>query len=75
MIKHYGNYLAGAGKSVRYKSEDIESLLIKRKKLLEELEKLEINIKTLENEFSMYIEDEWTKEEINEAKEKAKLNY
>ena len=51
------------------------TLLIKRKKLLEELEKLEINIKTLENEFSMYIEDEWTKEEINEAKEKAKLNY
>lgn len=51
MLTHYGKFLCDVGKSVLYKSEDIELLLNKRERLKKELEEVEIKIDSLEQDF------------------------
>lgn len=71
MKKHYGHFLSWAGNPVKYQSQDIETLLIKKERLEKEVRELEQLIKKKEKEFALYISEEWTDEEIQEAKEKA----
>ena len=71
MKKHYGHFLFLFGNPVKYQSQDIETLLIKKERLEKELEKLVQLIEKKEKDFALYISEEWTDEEIQEAKEKA----
>ena len=71
MKKHYGHFLSWAGNPVKYQSQDIETLLIKKERLEKELRELEQLIEKKEKDFALYISEEWTDEEIQEAKEKA----
>jgi hypothetical protein len=71
MKKHYGHFLSCAGNPVKYQSQDIETLLIKKERLEKELRELEQLIEKKEKDFALYISEEWTDEEIQEAKEKA----
>ena len=45
MKKHYGHFLSWAGNPVKYQSQDIETLLIKKERLEKELRELEQLIK------------------------------
>ena len=41
MKKHYGHFLSWAGNPVKYQSQDIETLLIKKERLEKELREIE----------------------------------
>lgn len=69
-MKHYGRYLPDAG-ALKNQVNDIEILYIRKASLEQQLIDLEVKIESEENDFSAYIEKEWTPEEIQEAKEKA----
>lgn len=71
-MEHYGKYLIWAGNSVKYESFNIEILLLRKERLKKELKNLNNLIKEKEKEFTDLISKDWTKEEINEAKEKVK---
>lgn len=70
-MKHYGKFLSWAGSPIKYLSNDIELLYLRKVELEKKLSALnnEINIK--EREFSELIQNDWDEEEIAKAKEKA----
>ncbi|MCT2410052.1 hypothetical protein NZD88_21050 [Chryseobacterium antibioticum] len=72
-MKHYGKYLPWAGSPVKYKSDDIERLLVKEERLKNDLLKLQSEIKIAEIDFEKMIKEDWTEDEIKEAKEKARI--
>ena len=57
MKKHYGHFLSWAGNPVKYQSQDIETLLIKKERLEKELRELEQLIEKKEKDFSLYISE------------------
>lgn len=69
-MKHYGNFLFFATRSVKNFSDDIEIFNLQKQTLLKQLKNLEERIKEEENNFLKFIESEWTTEEIQEAKER-----
>ncbi|MGC4130487.1 MAG: hypothetical protein QM564_13265 [Bergeyella sp.] len=72
-MKHYGKYLPWAGNPVKYQSDEIENLLLKKQRLERELNELNYLIRNKESEFSELISADWSSEEIQEAKDKANL--
>ena len=72
VIRHYGQYLTFIGRIGKEESYRIESLLNQKKETLKKLRKLEAEIKEKEKDFYELIKNDWTSEEIEEAKEKAK---
>ncbi len=74
-MKHYGNYLPEVGNPIKYLSRDIETLQDSISTLKKSLERKEIELKYLEQDFYNEIKKNWSEEEIKEAKEKAnKIN-
>lgn len=73
-MNHYGKYLPFAGNPVKYQVADIEMLFMKKERLEKELRELDALISKKEKEFSEFIPDDWTSEEILQAKEKANSN-
>lgn len=70
-MKHYGKFLFNIGREVKDRSSNIEDLLFRRNILKEKLKKLNEEIAEYENEFLNYIGDEWSAEEILDAKKEA----
>ena len=67
-MKHYGHFLPWAGRSVKYKADDIATLYSRKERLEQQLEELHDEITESEKEFREYIKDEWSEEEIQDAK-------
>lgn len=67
-IKHYGQFLSSAGKTVKTKSFDIEIRMIRIEKLKKNLKTEEDELRKMETEFYEFIKNDWSEEEISEAK-------
>lgn len=75
-MKHYGRYLFDAGRSVEYRSKDIEKRMGEKAELQRRMEALDKEISEMEDEFLDFIGDEWSAEEIKDAQQKAyEYNY
>ena len=70
-MKHYGQFLPWAGRSVKYKTDDLVRLHLRREDLVNQLEQLHKEIDVQESEFEEYIRDEWSEEEVEEAKQRS----
>lgn len=70
-MKHYGKFLAYAGNPIKYKSDDIERLYMRKERLENELKQITYQIKEEERDFEKLIKDDWDSEEIEQAKIKA----
>ena len=71
VIQHFGKFLDFAGRPVKEESSDIESLYYKEERLKKELAAVRQEIKEREEKFNNLIKNDWTPEEIEEAKKKA----
>lgn len=71
-FKHWAKFLPYAGKLVDYKVERAEKLTYEIIKLRKELKNALWELKSLERENEEWLSDEWTLEEMEKAKEKAK---
>jgi hypothetical protein len=71
-MKHYGKYLPWAGSPIKYKSEEIERLMLREEQLKRDLLKVQNEIRAAESEFIKLANADWSNEEIEEAKKKAK---
>lgn len=70
-MKHYGEYLTFKGRAVEWASDDIAKKMREKHKLEKQLEALKSEIAKMEMEFADLISEEWTREEIKEAQQKA----
>lgn len=73
-MKHYGSFLYDAGRSVKYKAEQIISLLYQVQELEKKIQYYKSKIEEEEQEFLQFIKDDWNEEEINSAKRQAEEN-
>lgn len=73
-MKHYGTFLYDAGRSVKYKAEQIISLLCQVQELEQKIQYYKSKIEEEEKEFLEFIKDDWNEEEINSAKLQAGEN-
>lgn len=73
-MKHYGSFLYDAGRSVKYKAEQIVSLLYQVQELEKKIQYYKSKIEEEEQEFLDFIKDDWNEEEINSAKRQAEEN-
>ena len=71
VIRHFGKFLAFAGNSIKEESNSIESLYYREKRLKKELAAVCQEIKEKEEKFNNLIKNDWTPEEIEEAKKAA----
>lgn len=71
VIQHFGKFLDFAGRPVKEESGDIESLYYREERLKKELAAVRREIKEREEKFNNLIKNDWTPEEIEEAKKKA----
>lgn len=71
-MKHYGKCLPWAGSPIKYKSDEIERLMLTEEQLKRYLLRVQNEIRTAEHEFSKLANADWSKDEIEEAKRKAK---
>lgn len=70
-MKHYGKFLSWAGNPVKYLSNDLELMYMRKERLEKELSDIILIIEGKEKEFLKVVQNDWTAEEIEEAKLKA----
>lgn len=71
-MKHYGQFLYDAGRGVKMKSSDIEMIYGRKRECERKLRQIKKEIEIAEQEFSEYIKTDWSKEEIQTARDEAK---
>ncbi|WP_028523190.1 hypothetical protein [Runella limosa] len=71
MKKHWLRFLPEAGRIIQGRAHEIEIKYLKLDRLKKELEEFEREILSLEDDYFEWVHNDWSSEEIEQAKNKA----
>lgn len=73
MIKHWGKFLSDRGRVIELRAQDIETKQAEYLDLLKRKKQLELDLADLEYSFFLYALEDWTIDEISQAKDKCRV--